>query len=684
MTMLTNGAFGLVPNSPFAQQYLDLVSSVIPPQLIIRINEFLRQIGAPTIPENQYFDQEEKTPLDPGGWILEQLFDADLPPIGSITSESESDPAGAIFEVFGVETDTLPAPEIPLDPIGEFALLFGVELEGGTDADISPLLDPGGSLLSLFIKENYLYSSEGSYNPLMDPGGQILGLFFPQEMLGQPEAYPFLVHNTLRDPIGLILGETPLPVESVADTTPGIDVIGFFFQSSPSLLVNGNSSAANNARGYLSFIFNRIQVSPTSSTEPSSGTNLAATDAVGRSVVTEVPSDVARLPAANYVFAPTSQLPDVVEEIQAPPTIPPTDPPTAPPTVPPTVPPTSPPVTSAVVNSTNDPGLDGICDTTECTLREAVVLLSSGGTITFDPAIYGSTITLSSIININNNLSISGSGSNMTIDGNSSTPIFAVNTGNVSIYGLSLSNGLNAGGDGGAIVFNGGTLTIFNCTLSGNTGNNGGAIYHNSAGYLSISNTIFFGNYANFNGGAIYENGTGDLYLQNSRFSANTSTWDGGGIYSLGGPLVDIQNSIFVYNSTSANGGGIYFGGSTPQFRNSTLWGNTASAAGGGIYNAADLDMRNNILWNNTGSFGPQIYDAGGAVMGNNNIQGNGNSGTNIDSDPMFVSNFDPLDLHLSPGSPSRDTGDNSWCTLTDITGASRPINICDMGAYEQ
>jgi hypothetical protein len=93
--------------------------------------------------------------------------------------------------------------------------------------------------------------------------------------------------------------------------------------------------------------------------------------------------------------------------------------------------------------------------------------------------------------------------------------------------------------------------------------------------------------------------------------------------------------------------------------------------------------MWNNILWNNSGSLGPQIYDAGGAVMDNNNIQGNGVSGTNIDNDPMFVDTF-TSDFSLSTGSPSIDTGNNTWCTAQDINGTTRPINVCDMGAYEQ
>jgi CSLREA domain-containing protein len=51
-----------------------------------------------------------------------------------------------------------------------------------------------------------------------------------------------------------------------------------------------------------------------------------------------------------------------------------------------------------VINSSADPG-DGVCDATECTLREAIAAANSNGqadTITFDEARAGGTIFLSS------------------------------------------------------------------------------------------------------------------------------------------------------------------------------------------------------------------------------------------------------------------------------------------------
>ena len=74
------------------------------------------------------------------------------------------------------------------------------------------------------------------------------------------------------------------------------------------------------------------------------------------------------------------------------------------------------------------------------------------------------------------------------------------NTATVTLNNLDIINGLNIGGNGGAIN-NAGNLTINNCTFSGNLALYGGAIY--TIGSMVLTNCTFSGNFA-ANGGATY------------------------------------------------------------------------------------------------------------------------------------------------------------------------------------
>ena len=378
------------------------------------------------------------------------------------------------------------------------------------------------------------------------------------------------------------------------------------------------------------------------------------------------------------------------------------------------------------VNKTADTN-DGSCTEADCSLREAIAAAGTTATILFTPSLAGQTITLGSQLVIDKNLTIDNSdnSSRITISGGSAYRIFQVNNGkSLTLRNFNLGNGkpassgdggaiLNEGGSvtiydvyfynnvatiGGAIRTNGGTITIFRADFFGNlstsTGGKGGAIF-NDAGTLIIHDSDFGYNQADFDGGAIYNYGT--LEVNGSSFHNNqTILYKGGGIFSSGSAT--ITNSTFLSNSAE-NGGGIFMhGGASLTLINSTLDSNTARLsdpkAAGAVYAFGPLTLRNSILSNSTASVDCYWnHSIGSPVVSNNLIEVNSAAssacGTPIlTSDPvldaLLYNGGETPTMALLPGSPAINAGDNIRCADTDQRGVKRPYgSTCDIGAFE-
>jgi uncharacterized repeat protein (TIGR01451 family) len=297
-------------------------------------------------------------------------------------------------------------------------------------------------------------------------------------------------------------------------------------------------------------------------------------------------------------------------------------------------------------------------------------------------------------------LVIHGNGATLqrsTVLGTSDFRIFQIDTGaDVTIDGLTITNCKAAFGGG---IYNAGTLTVTNSTISGN-----------SATGLEIR--------VGGAGGGIY-NDHATLRIRNSTLSGNSATGgefggDGGGIYNDDATLT-ISNSTLSDNSASNSGGGIENVASnttaTLTVTNSTLSGNSASFFGGGIFNrlagpngSAALTIGDTVL--DAGARGANIANFGTIASLGYNLSSDaaGGDGTTVpggflnatgdirNTDPMLGSlqdNGGPTFTHeLLTDSPAIDAGDPSFIPPPDYdqrgSGYPRVENgRIDIGAFE-
>jgi hypothetical protein len=355
---------------------------------------------------------------------------------------------------------------------------------------------------------------------------------------------------------------------------------------------------------------------------------------------------------------------------------------------------------SLVVNTAGDPA---VAVQNQNSLREAIAYAASlgGGTITFDPSLAGSTITLTGgkplvIPKTTNTITIDASGvGGITINGNNGQVlIFSIVAGaNVALDDLTLTKGTDA-------IDNYGTLALNSCTVSNNSADtDSGAI--NNVGTATITNSTLIDNFANgtvhSSGGAVTSSGT--LLLENCTVTENQADISGG----------------------TASGGGIEISGGTAIIIDSTIAGNSANtqstvfpnftARGGGIsVDGGTLSLINTIVAGNQATLGGRTVasvDVSGTVSGTNNLIGNGTglsgitNGSNGNQIGTASAPINPLlaplgsyggptqTLALLPGSPAISAGtpvdypSTTTPITTDQTGYTRYTTAPSIGAYE-
>jgi predicted outer membrane repeat protein len=355
--------------------------------------------------------------------------------------------------------------------------------------------------------------------------------------------------------------------------------------------------------------------------------------------------------------------------------------------------------TSVRVNSTGDDE-DGKCDpltdTTDCTLRDALASSDDGSVITLPAGTYQLDPQHGELA-IAKSLSIYGAGMTFegptTIDGAGGTRLFDVTDGgDLLLSGVRLQDGNGTSGpiraprraladppegDGGAaLVQDGGTLTLEDSEVTGNTAaGHGGGIA--SSGTLTLRRSTVADNVAGApdsagQGGGLYLPNPAETSLLDSTVGDNTVYGAGAGIVT-GGPLTLLSSTIAgnrVAGDAGSGARGILAIDAAVSVENTILAGAAPVCAGGTFSGASDIvsDTSCNL---------PDAHQ--GVDPGLSRLT-------------YFPAGFDelPQTRAFAPqgNSPAVDAGDNGPCSdgLEGIDQLGQPRiqhEACDIGSVE-
>ena len=278
------------------------------------------------------------------------------------------------------------------------------------------------------------------------------------------------------------------------------------------------------------------------------------------------------------------------------------------------------------------------------TLRQALVDVCADGLIDFGFATPTTIFLHTNHLAVSKNVTIDGSTApDVTVSGGSIVRVFKIEAGRVvTINDLTIRDGYAPIAAG---VFNAGTLTLQNVTITfnnagGGTANRGGGLYNLYGTATLLDSAITYNTAAQYNnppdiqggqGGGIY-NDNGTLIISNSTIAHNLAEQgSGGGVYNTSG-TVTITDATFDANVAGFEGGGLFNGGGA-TVRDTVFSNNEGWKKGGGILQSAGaLHIHSSTFSGNTGNpsaggdQGAGLYVRVGQVTMNNSTVTNGQS----------------------------------------------------------
>jgi hypothetical protein len=222
-------------------------------------------------------------------------------------------------------------------------------------------------------------------------------------------------------------------------------------------------------------------------------------------------------------------------------------------------------------------------------------------------------------VNITN--TVNAANGPLTIDGNNTNRVFMNDAGvTTTIKGVTITNGNNNNlpnpGGSGSGIRNDGTLSLSNVVIDGNhtaAQGDGGGIYND--GTLTITGSTISNNLGaagSFGGGI--ESAGGSVSMTNCTVTGNTGADQGGGIRNSVGTFT-ITSSTIARNS-AVNGGGIYNASGVLNLRNTIIALNTAIGSGPDAFGPV-LSQGFNLIGDSTGAtITPTIGDQVGTAAG--------------------------------------------------------------------
>ena len=344
-------------------------------------------------------------------------------------------------------------------------------------------------------------------------------------------------------------------------------------------------------------------------------------------------------------------------------------------------------------------------------LREALARVADGGTVTFDPALAGGTVTLTSgELAIDSSVSIDAAvAAPVTVSAGGASRVIQVAAGaQVSINDLTIRDGVASPRGGG--ILNNGELSLERVVVTDNLENSGGAasfdlggggIYTGEGATLNLTDsTVSDNSTVNQPAGGVYGFLNSTITVTRSTISGNVGGDVAGGLRTLG--VATIQNSTISGNTSSAwHGGALFATDGSVTIANSSIVGNNApDGTAGGLMVATfgtpvDVSIVDSVIADN-GTYSCQTE--GGSAASLTSLGGNvvtDDSCAAVPSDTVvtpgaagvaaLADNGGPTLTHaLEAGSPALDSA-SSACPSTDQRGVSRPQgSSCDVGSFER
>ena len=239
---------------------------------------------------------------------------------------------------------------------------------------------------------------------------------------------------------------------------------------------------------------------------------------------------------------------------------------------------------------------------------------------------------------------------------------------------------------GGGLYNYEGTLTLTECTVSGETASvNGGGVANVNGGTATLTDCTFSGDVASVNGGGLY-NLSGTTALYNVGVSGNFAE-NGGGVSTFSGTTA-LSDCIVSGNSASSKGGGTDNDSGTTTLLGCIVDDNFA-ASGGGVdtYHFATTTLSNCTVSGNSATSGGGL-DTGNSTTTvynsavSDNAAANGGGLYTYDNGTMGLSNCTVSGNSASENGGGLYTTTGGIATLADATIAGNAAGLNGGGLY--